>query len=82
MLHNTALKEETAAKQARVSGKFLKNTNGVVIAKKVCAIPGNLCGDKFRLKCNEIHCNDVHKEYYKLEHNAKNAYIFGLVDAC
>lgn len=53
--------------------------------QKKAAASGNLCRGKCPPKCSEVseETNDaVHIQYYKLNLNAVNSYMFGLTDTC
>jgi len=82
----------TTAEQAKKSRKRLRKTcnwkrNTQKTAKmhgegKLPAKSGTICKGNCRLKCNELStddCNSIHESYYGLDQNAKNAYLFGLI---
>lgn len=71
-------------KQKKNSGKSYMTYKGIQVPEKLPCTENRLCREKCRLKCNEKFCNETRirlfEEYYSLEANEKNAYLFGILE--
>ena len=81
---NTNSWKKNAAKIARSRGMSYFNSSGVEVAGKTASITEELCHSNCRWKCSDITSKaraDIHEAFYCLDTEAKNAYLFGLIDA-
>lgn len=71
-------------KQKKTSGKAYETYKGIEVPEKNPCTENRLCREKCRLKCNARFSNEVRirlfEEYYSLEANEKNSYIFGILE--
>ena len=71
-------------KQKKNSGKSYTTYKGIQVPEKLPCTENRLCREKCRLKCNERFCQETRirlfEEYYSLEANEKNSYLFGILE--
>lgn len=68
----------------REKGEAYKNYKGIEIAQKLPCTGKRLCGIKCRLKCDIMFTDEARirlfEEYYSLNYEQKNAYLFGVME--